>query len=208
MRAIFFTITLLCGLATGPAQALEARATCPKSDAADFFFQAGFFYDHPDDDAFQRDWYSQHLAAMKAPSLSCGKPAAAETYRFLWLRTFDRPASVKITMNGADARIETIILSGAGGYEPGSIARRLERRLSAEERRRFAATIASTTYWTLPKNVKDFGFDGAQWIIEARRGDDYHFVERWSPENGPVRELGLLFIELGGLLRVFGNRVY
>jgi hypothetical protein len=29
------------------------------------------------------------------------------------------------------------------------------------------------------------GADGAQWLLEARRGSEYHAVDRWSPHADP-----------------------
>ncbi|HTC43957.1 MAG TPA: hypothetical protein VK696_02810 [Steroidobacteraceae bacterium] len=38
--------------------------------------------------------------------------------------------------------------------------------------------------------------DGSQWIVEVRDGNRYHYVDRWSPQDGPVPEIGERFIAL------------
>jgi hypothetical protein len=44
------------------------------------------------------------------------------------------------------------------------------------------------------------GLDGADWLIEGRRGDAYRAVKCWSPE-GEFHALGRLFFALAGLLQ-------
>jgi hypothetical protein len=38
--------------------------------------------------------------------------------------------------------------------------------------------------------------DGAQWIVEVRDADAYHYVDRTSPDSGLVRQLGDQFLAL------------
>ena len=49
-------------------------------------------------------------------------------------------------------------------------------------------------FWKLPSIQEDRGVDGAQWIIEGARNGTYHIVDRWSPEDGEIRALGLLML--------------
>ena len=43
------------------------------------------------------------------------------------------------------------------------------------------------------------GLDGAQWIIEGLLNGNYHIVDRWSPEEGSIRAIGLHFLKLSDL---------
>jgi hypothetical protein len=43
------------------------------------------------------------------------------------------------------------------------------------------------------------GFDGAQWIVEARRDGRYHIVDRWTGIDHGLESVGGLFINLAGL---------
>jgi hypothetical protein len=45
--------------------------------------------------------------------------------------------------------------------------------------------------------AQETGLDGAQWLIEGRRGQTYHAIDRWSP-RGTVHDLGSLFFDLAG----------
>jgi hypothetical protein len=42
-------------------------------------------------------WYSSQLRALQEPSLlSLSKSPSAESYRFLWLRTFNHPIAIRL----------------------------------------------------------------------------------------------------------------
>jgi hypothetical protein len=64
--------------------------------------------------------------------------------------------------------------------------------------------VEELKFWSLstnpPKNPNVFGVDGAQWILEGVRDEQYHVVDRWSPPSGEVRTLGLaMLIDLARL---------
>ena len=40
--------------------------------------------------------------------------------------------------------------------------------------------------------------DGAQWIVEVREGARYHVVDRWSPDEGRIYEIGRHLMSLSG----------
>ena len=40
--------------------------------------------------------------------------------------------------------------------------------------------------------------DGAEWIVEANEAGRYRFVIRQSPDDGPVRQFGLVLLGLTG----------
>ena len=163
-------------------------------------------------DDFQSRWYSRHLRAAGEPRLGGAAPrhevSGVGVLRFTWLRTFHAPVMVRVeaTADGGLTLIATE-LTGAGGYEPGGIARRLERSLSAEETAQLAAMITQTDVLELTpsndcpmidENTIIVGADGARWIIEANGSTGYRYVNRWSPEDGPVRDLGLHLVALTG----------
>ncbi|WP_332660519.1 hypothetical protein [Brevundimonas sp.] len=162
-------------------------------------------------DDFRSDWYSSHLRAAGEPRLGQGAPAyqtgGVGVLRLTWLRSFDAPVIVRVEAT-TDHRLKLVgkELSGAGGYEPGRVARKVERLLSADETAHLTALLADTRVLDLPP-VEDCPAqadgsiigraDGARWIIEANGSDGYRFIDRWSAE-GPVRALGLRLIGLTG----------
>jgi hypothetical protein len=168
---------------------------CPTAGAADYHFPAGLLVPtNADADELSREWYSKHLNAMGEPSLSCGTPEW--TIRFTWLRTFHHPIVVRVANVRGEYRITATELDGAGGYEPGRVLRRQEAALIEADLRELQATVRRTQVANLPATDDRFGLDGAQWIIEIATNDSYRAVNRWSPESGPVREVGLLLLRL------------
>jgi hypothetical protein len=145
---------------------------------------------------FRADWYGGHLrAAGEAPIFD--SPAA--TLRFTWLRTFHAPVVIRLDTTAEGAVLMTATeLSGKGGYDPGSVARRVERRLTTEDGAALVRMLDNTDVMSLASAKCDHGMDGAQWILESAGPEGYRFVDRWAPRDGAVRELGLHLIGLTG----------
>jgi hypothetical protein len=159
----------------------------------------------PPIDNFRREWYSKHLVAMSEPILP---ESPGETYRFLWLRSFHHPVSVRVVCIDNACELTGLRTDGQGGYAPGSVVERKTRRLSDAEIVSFREMLARAQFWR-PQPVDDrlgddrIVLDGAQWILEGRRGQTYHLRDVWSPEkSGPYavfRELCLHLVRLSGL---------
>ncbi len=148
-------------------------------------------------DEFRNRWYSQHLAAMSEPKLV--PRAGVRAYRFTWLRTFHSPIAVRVEATKDRVELFATALSGHGGYDPGKPARTTHLELQRAQFDALEASFDRHGFWQLPAQDKAMGFDGARWVIEAAT-DRYHVVDRWSPERGPVRELGEEFLALAGWL--------
>ncbi|MBK5295920.1 MAG: hypothetical protein JJE40_02110 [Vicinamibacteria bacterium] len=173
-----------------------ARANCPE-DAAEYFFAPGTFNL---DDAFQREWYGSQLNAMRQKSMSCGRQDGDSIYRFTWLRSFHQPMVVQVSRTGEEVRITGVELDGKGGYEPGAVVTTVNRRLSVRQWTTLTSGLARAAFWGMRTEGKSEGEDGARWILEARHGNSYHVVNRWSPREGPFREACLRFLRLAGLM--------
>jgi hypothetical protein len=142
------------------------------------------------------------LIVVRTPRL------AIKTYRFLWLRSFHHPVSVRVVCIDNACELTGLRTDGQGGYAPGSVVERKTRRLSDAEIVSFREMLARAEFWR-PQPVDDrigddrIVLDGAQWILEGRRGQTYHLRDVWSPEkSGPYavfRELCLHLVRLSGL---------
>lgn len=145
---------------------------------------------------FVADWYGHHLrAAGEAPLFEATGP----TLRFTWLRTFHAPVVIRLdTAADGTVTMTATELSGHGGYEPGTVARRIERRLSATEAAALTQVVGETAVLQQAAGACDIGLDGARWIVESVGPGGYRFVDRQSPESGPVRAFGLHLIGLTG----------
>jgi hypothetical protein len=180
--------------------------------AQESYFPKGAFSDDTRSDLFKAKWYSTHLKALNEPSLLrlASKPSC-ESYRFVWLRTFHHPVIVRldITADGIGL-LTTKVSNGAGGYKPGQLIENLSRSLTREQTNMFLASIGKNKFWELPnyENSGEEGADGSQWIIEGVKGGKYHIVDRWTPNAGPVRELGLTMALGLAELKIPKNALY
>ena len=146
-------------------------------------------------------WYVRQWRAAEEPSLllQSQDPKSLRSERFTWLRTFHAPVFVRLDwLADGQVRMTATELTGAGGYDPGVVARRVERLLSREERAdldRAKRTLKpfrqfSLTCWG--------GLDGSQWMLEASESGKHVFIDLWSPEEGPVRAYALKLLGLTG----------
>jgi hypothetical protein len=204
-------LALLSASWAGPAWAYNVRPACPPAATTEYFVPPGILEpDRPDIDAFTRAWYSKQLRVMGEPSLSCGQMVDAEIYRFTWLRTFHRPFAVRIIRDSAGVRLVATELTGAGGYDPGTVATRKEKGISDADWQVLSAALSKTSFWSMPTRppTPTLGLDGSQWIVEGRRSSrQYHIVDRWTPRPGAYRDAGLVFLTLAGI-SVEGSDLY
>lgn len=147
---------------------------------------------------FVRDWYSRALKAADEPSLwQMSQEATGEVYRFTYLRTFHQPVFVRVDFTDPEKPAALLkILDGMGGYESGAMFEERNLELTQEQAQAFLQTLNRIGFWELPLKGDQIGLDGAQWIIEGISKGRYHVIVRWSPEEGPVRDLGLAFLDL------------
>lgn len=160
------------------------------------YFPSGVLGEDKKLSTFVEEWYSKHLKALKEPSLYelSQKDKDVEIYRFLWLRSFHHPISVRIEINkDGTSKLTSKEANGAGGYDPGRLVRNKTVVLDANTTSWFLGRLMESDYWNLPtlERKDTVGVDGAQWVIEAVKDGKYHVVDRWSPENGAVRSLGI-----------------
>jgi hypothetical protein len=111
-----------------------------------------------------------------------------EVYRFIWRSSFDGDAVVDITRKD-----QAIALRWKRTFTAAAPSVTL----SLNDWEELQRALKAARFWSLDNAEKQWGLDGAQWLIKGRRGDIYHSVDRWSPE-GAVHDLGRLFFALAG----------
>jgi hypothetical protein len=176
-----------------------SRVGCREPRGAEYFFPPRVLFDNDDGaDLIVRSWYSKILGAAREPSLSCDN-FRHQSFRFTHIPTFHAPSFVRVEISTRSATLWAGLLSGAGGYEPGQLVRQAKRELLETERRELAAALARFSVWdaATSDHPEKNGFDGTQWVLEARSGAAYHVVQRWSPRSGAFRELCLALASLG-----------
>jgi hypothetical protein len=174
------------------------------------YFPAHTWHAEASKDAFVVDWYSKHLTALQEPSLwEISKSSKQQIYRFLWLRSFHAPIAVRLNINAdGTAILTTKITNGKGGYEAGRLTQNKSKKLSKDQTQWFLDGVEELEYWKVPSMEEEdpqfVRVDGAQWIMEAVKDGTYKIVDRWSPEKGPIRVLGLIMlIDLAKLKLLF-----
>lgn len=147
-------------------------------------------------DEFLSQWYSAALQALDEPSLwERSKSQKEESYRFLWLRTFHHPVAVRIDIKADGSQLTVKMTSGAGGYHPGHLTKNASFKLTKAKTDNLLSEVKKDGFWQIESGRGGGGCDGADWILEGVRDGTYRVVVRWSPQNGPVRDLGLFMLE-------------
>ncbi len=150
-------------------------------------------------DVFMNDWYGKPLKASNEKSLLETLDKDLEIYRFTWLRTFHHPIIVRLEKQKNEVKVIFKELNGAGGYEMGKIIKDTENSVDKKDWCKFIKLLNDTDYWKLPSQEKEVGgVDGSQWILEGVKDNHYHVVDRFTPDTGKYREVGLFMLKLSG----------
>jgi hypothetical protein len=177
----------------------------PPCEGDERFFPKGTFpVDYPASDEMRRQWYSATLSHLDEPSLFCDK-LSGETYRLIWLHSYTHPVVIRITRHNNQIIANAFQLSGLGRGDPGVLLYHVQKQLTVTEWEQLKAGLQHSNFWSLPTSGNMYGAHGEQWIIEGRRGDEYHIVDRWTPSAGSYRDLGVLFFDLVGWQRPYSS---
>jgi hypothetical protein len=177
------------------------------------YFPDGALAGDKQQDDFLVQWYSKHLQAMGEPSLwELSKDSAANIYRFVYLRTFDPPIVVRLSVQkDGSGMLITKITSGKGGYEPGHLLTNRTSCLDAQKVSWFLDRMNELSFWERPSYIENpsvMGVDGAHWIMEGVHGGKYHAVDRWSPECARERVFGIIMMIDLAKLKLLYQEVY
>jgi hypothetical protein len=204
--AVTFGLARCGGMSSGLSSESAPTPLVATSQPADGqtrgYFPPDAFSERPEHHQFVVDWYSKHLRVMNEPMLYASLPQNREVYRFLLLPTWGRPAAVRVQSRPSDGyRLIATVLSGSGGYDPGVIQERKERSLHEEEWRGLKRLLREADFWEQPTRLQSLGRDGEQWIIEGISGERYHVVDRWTPDSGPIHQIGSFLLNLANVRR-------
>jgi hypothetical protein len=194
-------IIFLSAYVTNSAHAIDINTSCPPATSDAFYYPLGTFdtqYNDMDED-FRRG-FALPLAYMNEPSLSCGSIKEQETYRLLFLAAFGHPVAIRIAGTTSGFLLESTELSGGGGDPPGMRVERKRSELREGDWKELKTAIDASMFWSATTSSEVLiGIDGDSWIIEGRKGQEYHAVGRFHPKGTALGNLGQLFFKLSGI---------
>ena len=161
------------------------------TDNAQLYFPLTVFHDF---DNFRNKWYSKHLFAMREPIIFSDS-TQTEVYRFVWLRTFHNPISIRIEKQQNIFLLTWKSCNGAGGYEPGQLTIARQKQISVINWENFKTLLNEIDFWNLTTEEKEImGHDGSQCILEGKNFREYHVVDRWC--GGEISNVCIFLTEL------------
>jgi hypothetical protein len=186
---------------------LNFAASIPKSQPAEnSYFAAGTFQPDEAREKGLAKWYSRSLQEMDEPSFQSLVPANIEIYRFLWLRSFHPPISIRVWKCERDYCVSVKQLDSIDRYIDGKfissarLAVNRTRPLNSDEWSGFLSLVEKARFWSLPTvDGEPLANDGAAWVLEGAKEKKYHVVDRQSPQNGEYREACVYLLKLSGL---------
>jgi hypothetical protein len=183
--AALFTALFLAGQPTAvPSPSASAPPNC-------FPAEAGL-------SEFEVQWFCGHLRAAGEARLS-----GERVFRFTYLPTFHAPRIVVVSEQGQRWVVSGKVLSGKGGYAPGTVARTTERKLSADEARLLLQRLEKAGIWEPTDTQQELGADGSEWLLEGLQAGTYAFHKVWSPEESTFpqyRKVCRYLLELADIL--------
>lgn len=183
---------LVLSLLIGATLCLAQPAAPP--DAGTRYFPKGSFSSNAREDMELRTRFADALAALQEAPLTSER--STQSYRFLWLRSFHEPISIRIDVReDGTSTLTAKVGATPGSNERGALESRTER-LSRAQSDLVIRGISSTAFWSLPAKTGRIGPDGAVWLVEGVRPKRHHAVFRWAPKSGPIREIGVDFLRL------------
>jgi len=126
--------------------------------------------------------YSINLFSMKEPVLYTDS-SHNEIYRFLWLRTFAHPVTVRIEKQVNKYMLYWKMFDGK--ELSGSLIADQQKEIDEVTWNKFHKLLIKTDFWNMEptQHINSLCFDGSNWILEGKNGAQYHVVDRWSPSQ-------------------------
>lgn len=158
-----------------------------------------FYQERKESALFVNTWFSQQLKALAEPILY--KNYDFEAYRFTWLRTFHNPISLRLELRNDEYLLFVKRANGAGGYNPGQVVQNDTIRITESQWNEVISKIYNINFWGISTVEKSdmIVMDGAMWIFEARKDNNYNMVYRQTSKGAEINELCMLLLNISGL---------
>jgi hypothetical protein len=201
---IWLISVMLCSICL----AVQAQPATSNENASSptRFFPVGVFGTVQQGGDIKAKWYANALTILREPSLlgeaQTQRGEKTQVYRFLWLRTFHRPISVRLTINIENDGFVTVrSTDGRGGYKLGNLILDETQKIGKADVQNVLDRLHDMGFWSMQTEddrtsdepdqgeprLRVVGVDGAQWVLEGVADGEYHVVDRWSPLDPTIR---------------------
>ena len=142
----------------------------------------------------QVEWRAMLLERFREIPLKELPANVDESYRLIWIPTFDDPTIIRIWRSGENYFIVTKRLNrNKNNLEIGKLKFEKTHSITAEEWQSFVSLLQQRCYWVVPSKIEEpIVMDGASWTLEGISNGKYHLVYRTLPSaqmSGIFREL-------------------
>jgi hypothetical protein len=170
------------------------------------YFPAGLFQPDVVREKGFAESYSRSLKEMAEPSFQSMVKTGAESYRFLWLRSFHPGVAIRVWKCDRGYCLATKQLDsidkvvGKEIHATAKLAIDRSRALTADEWNSFIDALNLANFWSLATvDGAPLANDGAEWVLEGAKESQYHVIARQSPDDGYYYEACLYLIKLSEL---------
>lgn len=131
------------------------------------------------------EWRTEFLARFQELPLTDFSYKADESYRLIWIPTFDSPTVIRVWRSGDEYFIVTKRLHrNINNLEIGKLVLNQTRSITKSEWIDFVNLTENGCFWKVPTNIEEIiGNDGASWIFEGYSNGEYHLLDRSNPSN-------------------------
>jgi hypothetical protein len=148
-------------------------------------------------DEFEADWFGGELQELQERPLFPAKSGSPTTLRFAMFRSFHAAVVVRVDrLSNGEMELTAKRAIGGDGCTIDEAPCEIRRTLTSEERVRLQAA-EKNAFAAAPRDCRG-GLDGSRWLIEKSGDGRYDIAQRFSPDTGRVRTLGLTMLELSG----------
>jgi hypothetical protein len=168
-------------------------------EVSDYYFPLNTFSERGNVEAQLQTWYGRNLDVLDNENLT-RLGANINALRFICLRAFHRPFSIKLLWTADNAKLEYSMSDGRGGYEPGELTTHFSRMIGRNQIDELMRLVNRHDLFNQPTVLSSDrgGMDGSKWILEANINGQYKVIDRWTPNSGINYIIGNYLITLSG----------
>jgi len=101
-------------------------------------------------------------------------------YRFLLIPSFSPSLVIRLVVNpDGTGTLAAKLRTNIRGKDENAPREQIFA-VSSGQVNEFFNLLYEANFWSLPTAKSGYGFDGEEWLLEGKRNDKYHVIDRWS----------------------------